>query len=367
MHNERRADYILLTYFLVLVVFGLVALTSASIALGQARFDDSYFYVKRQILYGFLPGIVAFLFLAKFEYRRLKRLAWPIYLFCLALLVLVFIPGIGSAAGTSTNSWLVLVGHSFQPSELAKLGLISFLSLYLSSMGNRISDLKTGFIPALFVGMVPLFLVVLQPDIGTVSIMFSVVFAMLFFAGAKLWHLGALAAIGIFGLILMVVMAPYRAARLTTFLHPELDTQGVGYHINQAFLAVGSGGFLGLGLGHSRQKFQYLPEVHADSIFAVIAEEMGFLFSTAFVLLLVLIANRSLKIAKHAPDQFGKLLLCGIIVWFISQSFLNIGAMVGLMPLTGVPLPFVSHGGTALLVSMAAVGILINVSKHSNV
>jgi cell division protein FtsW len=207
--------------------------------------------------------------------------------------------------------------------------------------------------------------VVLQPDIGTVAILFSIVFGMLFLAGAKYLHMGSLAALGLVGLILMVMIAPYRAARLTTFLHPELDPQGIGYHINQAFLAVGSGGIFGLGLGHSRQKFQYLPEVHADSIFAVIAEEMGFLFVTALVVLFVLIALRGLMIAKSAPDKFAKLLVAGIITWLMVQSFLNIGAMVGLLPLTGVPLPFISHGGTALMVAMAAGGILINVSRHT--
>jgi len=159
------------------------------------------------------------------------------------------------------------------------------------------------------------------------------------------------------------LIAPYRAARFTTFLHPELDPQGVGYHINQAFLAVGSGGVFGLGLGHSRQKFQYLPEVQADSIFAVIAEEMGLLFAGGLIVLLILISYRAFILAKNAPDRFGRYLISGIIIWFMVQSFFNIGAMVGLMPITGVPLPFISHGGTALMISMAAVGILINVSK----
>ena len=173
---------------------------------------------------------------------------------------------------------------------------------------------------------------------------------------------------GLIGAVVMAGMifaAPYRLQRLSTFLHPELDPQGVGYHINQAFLAVGSGGVWGLGLGHSRQKFQYLPEVSADSIFAVIAEETGFVFSAGLVILILLIGWRGLKIAKKAPDEFSTLLVAGVMVWFVWQSFLNIGAMVGVLPLTGVPLPFVSHGGSAMLVALLAVGMVASVSKHS--
>ncbi|MBU0597233.1 putative lipid II flippase FtsW [Patescibacteria group bacterium] len=364
MTSERgKADYVLLLYFIILLIFGLIMLTSASSPVGYAQFGDKYFFIKRQLLYGVIPGLVAFFVFAKLDYKILKKYSLSIFIGLVSLLVLVFIPGIGSDLGTSTNSWIMIAGRSFQPAEFAKLGLVIFLSAYLAKVGKDIVDPKLGFLPSLMFGMIPVVLIVLQPDIGTVSILFAILFGLIFIAGAKLWHMGALAIVGVIGLILMVLVAPYRAARLTTFLHPELDPQGIGYHINQAYLAVGSGGFFGLGLGHSRQKYQYLPEVHADSIYAVIAEEMGFLFSGALIVLLILIASRSLQIAKRAPDKFCQLLVAGIIIWFMSQSFLNIGAMVGLTPLTGVPLPFVSHGGTALMVSMAGVGILINVSK----
>jgi len=356
---------VLLSYFITITVFGLIMLASASTAIGQARFDDSYFFIKRQLLFGVLPGLAVFFVFAKLDYRLLKKMAVPIFIGICIVLILVFIPGIGSSLGTGAHSWLIINGRSLQPAEFAKLGLIIFMAAYLANAGKDIADIKLGFLPALALGLIPVILVVLQPDIGTVSILFAIVFAMLFIAGARLRHLGALAIIGIAGITLMVMVAPYRAARLTTFLHPELDPQGIGYHINQAFLAIGSGGFFGLGLGHSRQKFQYLPEVQADSIYAVIAEEMGFLFAAALVILLVLIAYRGFILAKMSPDSFGRLLAAGIITWFIAQSFLNIGAMVGLLPLTGVPLPFVSHGGTALVVSMAAAGILINISKHA--
>jgi len=361
--TKNKADYVLLAYFGILLVFGLIMLASASSPLGFQRFGDGYFFIKRQFLFGVFPGIVAFLFFSKFDYRKLKKLSAPIFLLSLVSLILVFIPGIGSNLNTGANSWLVIAGNSVQPAEFAKLALVIFMAATLANMGRDITDLKSGFLIALFVGMIPVVLIVLQPDVGTVSILFSILFGMLFVANAKVSHLGALAGAGVVALIILILIAPYRAARFTTFLHPELDPQGVGYHINQAFLAVGSGGVFGLGLGHSRQKFQYLPEVRADSIFAVIAEEMGLLFAGGLIVLLILISYRAFILAKNAPDRFGRYLISGIIIWFMVQSFFNIGAMVGLMPITGVPLPFISHGGTALMISMAAVGILINVSK----
>jgi len=196
--------------------------------------------------------------------------------------------------------------------------------------------------------------------------LFVIVFGMLFAAGAKMSHLSGLMACAVIAFFILIFIAPYRAARFTTFLHPELDPQGIGYHINQAFLAVGSGGWLGQGLGGSKQKFQYLPEVHADSVFAIIAEEMGFIVTAGLIFLLLLIARRVLHVAGHAPDDFGRLLVVGIIIWLMAQSFFNIGAMLGLMPITGVPLPFISHGGTALALAMASVGVLVNVSKHAS-
>jgi len=362
--QNRKADYVLLTYFFILLTFGLIMLTSASSPVGFEKFGDRFFFIKRQLLYGVLPGIILFYFFAKLNYQVWKKISLPLFIFSLLLLILVFIPNVGTSFGTGSQSWLSLGGYSFQPAEFAKLGLIVFLAWLLVHKREEITDFKKGFLVIVGLGAIPLVLVVLQPDIGTLSILFAILFAMLFLAGAKLQHLAALAGAGMAGFGLMIAVAPYRAARFVTFLHPELDPRGVGYHINQAFLAIGSGGFFGRGLGHSLQKFQYLPEVAADSIYAVIAEEMGFIFAFAIVVLLILIVSRGLMMAKQAPDQFSRLLVSGIIVWFVTQSFLNIGAMVGVLPLTGVPLPFISHGGTALMIAMASVGILINVSKH---
>lgn len=362
--QRAKADYVFLGYIALLLLFGLLMLTSAGAAVGYDRFGDRYFFVKRQLLYGIVPGLIAFFVMARIRYQIWRRYAMPIFVGMIALLLLVFLPGIGSTLNTGARSWLVFGNYTLQPAEFAKFGTILFLSTAIAAKGAAIKDVKKGFLYTLAFGLLPVILVMVQPDVGTASILFAIVFGLLFIAGAQLKHMVGLALAGIAAFGAMVVIAPYRAARLMTFLHPELDPLGIGYHINQAFLAIGSGGWFGLGYGHSRQKFEYLPEVHADSIFAIVAEELGVVIAVAFVVLLVLIAIRGLRIAKNAPDQFGRLLASGIILWFMVQAFFNIGAMIGLMPLTGVPLPLVSHGGTALMIAMAAIGLLVNISKQ---
>ena len=208
-------------------------------------------------------------------------------------------------------------------------------------------------------------LLILQPDLGTMTIIILVSLTVYFVGGANFLHLIGVGLGSLLALFVLVKIAPYRTARFMTFLHPELDPQGIGYHINQAFLAIGSGGFWGRGFGMSRQKFQYLPEVAGDSIFAIIAEELGFLGCAALIFGYLFLVYRGFKIAQNAPDNFAKLLVIGIMAWIIIQSFVNIGAMVGLLPLTGVPLPFISYGGTALAVLLAGCGIVINISRQT--
>lgn len=361
---HKSADYLFLLYGVLIILFGLLVLSSAGVATGIDRFHDPYFFIKRQVLFGFVPGIFLFLLLTKIEYTVWKKWAVAVFVFVCALLLMVFIPGIGSMSGTAAHSWLAIGQFSFQPSEIAKLGIIIFLAAFLTLWKDRMGSFTNGFLVILGVGLIPVVLTALEPDIGTAAILFCLVFALLFLGNARAAHLSALLIAGLAAFALLIAIAPYRTARFMTFLHPELDPQGVGYHINQAYLALGSGGWFGLGLGHSRQKFQYLPEVHADSIFAIMAEELGFVITLGFLLLFCLFILRGLSIAKHAPDDFGRLLVSGIMAWFVIQTFFNIGAMVGLLPLTGLPLPFVSHGGTALFIAMAALGIVANVSKH---
>lgn len=361
--QTKKADRHWLFYVIIWLVFGFIILISASASAGYERFNDIYFFVKRQFFLGVVPGLALFLLLARVDYRVWRKLSWLVYGVGLLLLILVFIPGVGAVINGS-NSWLSLGGYTFQPSEIAKLAIIIMAAALLSDPNRNLGDWKNGLVPVLAILAPSFLLVLLQPDIGTLSILVVIIFAMLYLAKIPKSYLVIMGLLATGAFLVLMIIAPYRVQRLTTFLHPELDPKGVGYHVNQAFLAVGSGGFWGLGYGLSRQKFQYLPEVSADSIYAVLAEEMGFIFAAGLVILILAFGWRGLKIARAAPDNFGRLLTGGIVVWVVWQSFLNISAMVGLLPLTGVPLPFVSHGGSALMAVLAASGIVANVSKN---
>lgn len=365
--NYHRPDLILIILFGLILTFGLIVLTSASSAAGFEKFNDSYFFIKQQLLHGFVPGIVFLIFLSLINYQKWKKLILPLFIISVILLVSVFIPGIGVEYG-GAKSWINLGPINFQPSELVKLTFLLYLSIWLAKREKKeIRDLSSGLLPFLFIVGVISLLMAIQPDIGTLIIILATSLIVYFASGARFTHLLGIAAIGSGLLFLLIKISPYRTARLMTFIYPELDPQGVGYHINQAFLAIGSGGLLGRGFGHSRQKFQYLPEVSGDSIFAIICEELGYLFAILLIVLFVLLFLRILKMAENCPDKFGRLLAIGIGSWFIVQAFINISAMIGLAPLTGVPLPFVSHGGTAMAIGMAAFGILINISRQTTI
>lgn len=348
-----------------IILFGLIMLVSASGPSGYERFGDSFYYIKHQLLFGLIPGVAGLIIFMRIPYKKWRDHAFTLLLVSIGLLLLVFIPGIGSEFGTS-RSWISIGGlFSIQPAEIVKLTFLFYLAAWLELRGRkRVSDVYSGFLPFMLVLGAIMLLMIMQPDVGTMSIIVAMSLVVYFVAGAPLIHLGALVAGGTVLFGLLIQLAPYRAARFTTFLHPELDPQGIGYHINQALLAIGSGGLLGLGYGHSRQKFQYLPEVFGDSIFAVVAEELGFIFCLVLIVLFLALLWRGLKIATTAPDKFGQYVVIGIISWFVIQAFVNIGSMVGLLPMTGVPLPFVSYGGTALAISMIGVGVVLNVSKH---
>lgn len=360
--DKKNIDYRLLAYFAILILFGLLVLSSASVALGAQRFGDSYFFIKKQILLGLFPGIVGFLFLVNIDYNFWKKYSLIFYFLGILLLLAVFIPSFGQSYNTHAKSWLNIFGFSFQPAEAMKFVFIIYLSDYLSELKDDIIDYKI-FLKTLVVGAIPIILILFQPDFGTMLILSGIFYFLLICSQARIWHLFFLALLGIFLVVILLLSVDHSADRFAVFLHPELDPQGKGYHINQAFLAVGSGGILGLGLGNSRQKFQYLPEVQADSIFAIMAEELGFITVSLFIFLFVVIIFRSFRIAKNSENEFGRLLICGIISWWTIQSLMNIGAIVGILPLTGVPLPFVSHGGTSLFINMLALGVLLNVSK----
>ena len=280
-------DWVFLTLVMVIIFFGLIMLTSASAPVGYDKFYDSYHYIKHQLIFGFIPGLIGMFIFLQVPYERLRRYAFPLLVVSVVLLIMVFIPGLGSEYGTA-KSWIVIGGFSLQPSEIVKLTFLFYLAAWLEARGREgVSDFSKGLVPFLSVLGVIMLLIVLQPDIGTMSIIVATSLVVYFIAGAPLLYLSGIGAAGIGFLFMLISFAPYRAARFMTFLHPELDPQGIGYHINQALLAIGSGGLFGLGYGHSRQKFQYLPEVSGDSIFAVVAEELGFFLAVAVVILFV--------------------------------------------------------------------------------
>jgi len=286
------------------------------------------------------------------------------YALCIISLIAVFIPGIGEHFDKNTARWINVGFIHFQPAEFAKLSLVLIVAKLLSDPEKKLSDFKNGLLPILGIVLPFFILIMLQPDLGTMIILAGIFCGMLYLGKIPKSYLLAIILAGVLAFILLAVTTPYRMNRLTIFLHPELDPQGIGYHVNQAHLAVGSGGIFGLGLGHSRQKHQYLPEVHGDSIFAIMAEELGFIISMLFIIFILLIAWRCFKIAKESSNNFNYLLVSGIAVWFFWQSFINIGAMIGLVPLTGMPLPFVSHGGSSMISFLAAVGIAASVSRR---
>lgn len=365
IQKSGQPDWFLVGLFFVIIIFGLLALSSASSIESFRRFGGTYTIFFRQVLRGFIPGLIAFIILSNIDYKKFEKYSVHFFGLSLFLLILVFLPGIGQTLN-GAKSWINFFGIPFQPAEIVKLFLTLSLSgwfAYRNQEANK--DFWNGLVPfAFMLGLVSL-LIILQPDIGTLMILVLIALAVYFVAGASISHLMILGLGGVLTLILLILSAPYRLSRLLIFFHPEQDPQGTGYHISQALLAVGSGGLFGLGFGQSRQKFAYLPEVMGDSIFAVIAEELGLIFSCAVVIAFLLLAWRCYKLYLATDNEYGRYIIVGITSWFVFQSFCNIAAMVGLMPLTGIPLPFVSYGGTSLAICMSAAGILVNISKHA--
>lgn len=359
---DSQVDRPLLLVVFVLLGIGLLMVGSAGVAYGDLRFDDGYFFFKRQLI-GVGIGLLAMAVSQRIPYRFWRKLSVPLFFIGILLLVLVLVPGIGTSAYGAAR-WILLGPVSFQPSELMKLALAVYLAAFFSGTAEaRKADFFEGAIPFVIIMGIIAFLIMKQPDAGTLGIMFVIAFSVLFASGTRLSHLGALFAAGLGGLVVLIATAPYRMRRLLVFLDPEHDPSGAGYQMKQALIALGSGGLLGVGLGHGRQKFLYLPEPMTDSIFAVVGEELGMVGCMTIVALFLFLAYRGFHIARRAPDDFGRLLAVGIVAWVVFQALMNIFAITGLMPLTGIPLPLISYGGTSVAVTLTAIGILLNISK----
>lgn len=350
----------------IIIIFGLVILSSASAVIGFQKFGDANYYLKHQLIYGIFLGLIGMYLASRIDYHWWQKVSFAFLILTVIFLFLVLIPGIGFEFG-GARRWVNLGGIIFQPTEIAKLSFLLYLGTWLSKKKKEkeMNSFTYGLIPFLIlVGMIT-FLVMMQPDLGTMTVIAAISVAVYFLAGANLKHLALIFLIAVVLFGLLVQIEPYRAARFTVFLNPELDPQGIGYHVNQALLAIGSGGIFGLGLGHSRQKYNYLPEVASDSIYCVIAEELGLIFSVLILGLYLIVLNRGLFIARRAPDDFGKLVAGGITIWVAFQAVVNIGGMISILPMTGITLPLISYGSSSATSVMIALGILINISKQT--
>lgn len=366
MKRSHQPDYILISIVFILIFIGLIILSSASVVISQDNFNESYYYLKHQLFYGVLLGFIFFFIIQRIDYRHWQKYSFLLMVSSLVFLALVFVPGIGYSHG-GARRWIVIGSVSIQPFEFVKLISIIYFATLLSKKGEIKEVIKKSIIPCLVIMSIIAFLVLSQPNTSDLGIIVLIILSIYFLAGMRISYLigAALFLISLF--YILIKTNSYRMSRLTVFLHPETDPQGKGYQINQALLAIGSGGLFGLGLGHSIQKWKYLPEVIGDSIFAIAAEELGLIGVSILVLLFIALVYQGLKIAKNAPDRFGYLLAGGITSWFFLQAFVNIMAITGLIPLTGMPLPFISYGGTALIISLIGIGILVNISKYTKI
>ena len=361
----NKPDYILLGAVGFLVAAGILILSSISAPSSLEKFGNTYYFLNHQIIYGLIPGLILGFLAFKIKLSSIKKWAPFLLLVNLLLLVMVFVPNVGLKIEGAAR-WLSLGPISFQPSEFLKITFILYLAAWLagrSAVQKSFSQTLLAFF--IILGFIALTLI-FQPDISTLAVIFLVAILMYFTNNTPFWHSILMIFLGTVSLFALAKVAPYRANRLLVFFNPEIDPMGIGYQLKQSLIAVGSGGATGVGLGLGIQKLGFLPQPISDSIFAVFSEEAGFVGALFLILLFLLFLWRGLKIAKEARDQFCQLAALGITCWIVIQAFVNIGAMIGILPLTGIPLPFIGYGGSALIVALVGAGILLNISKNTS-
>lgn len=359
--KKERFDLILFVSVMTLILFGLIMIYSASSIWAEYKFHDAFKYVKQQGLF-IIIGTVLMIAISRIDYTKYYEKSNLILGICIILLILVLIPGIGTIRNGS-QSWFGIGSFGIQPSEFSKLGLIIFTSRYLTLNNKYLKDIKKGVIPIMLVLFFIFGLIMLQPDFGTGMIIVVSILAMLFIAGVPIKFFVTLGVLGAGGIVFLILIAPYRMDRITSFLNPWKDPLGTGFQIIQSLYAIGPGGLLGQGFLKSRQKQFYLPEPQTDFIFSIISEEFGILGIIIVASLFLLILYRGIKIALNSKDEFSKYLAFGMIFQMLIQAVMNLMVVVGLIPVTGVTLPFLSYGGSSLLISMVSVGIILNISR----
>jgi cell division protein FtsW len=354
--------YLLVGVVGVLVVIGLVMVLSASSVQSEREFGSTWNYFLRQSIWTVI-SVAACVVMARIDYRRWRRLIPLLLVGSFALLLLVLIPGVGLQVN-GARSWLGRGMFRMQPAEVVKLALLLFCADLLARRHNRMDDARLTLVPVLVVVGATAFLMMLQPDLGSTMVMGAIVFSVLFVAGVPLGRLATVFTVGSAGALGLALSKTYRRDRLLAFLDPSKDPANTGYQINQSLMGVASGGLWGVGLGESRAKWGFLPNAYSDFIFAIIAEELGLLGALLVIGLFLAFGVFGIRVALRAPDRFGTLLAAGITAWVLAQAFVNIGGVVGILPITGLTLPYVSYGGTSLLVMMTATGLLLNVASH---
>ncbi|MDP2664337.1 MAG: putative lipid II flippase FtsW [bacterium] len=361
--TNKKPDIVLLGVIFALIALGLIILASVSASFSLRKFGDTYHLLKHQLIFGLFPGLILGYAAYRISLERVKKYAPALLLFSLALLVMVFLPFVGSEL-EGASRWIGLGPFTFQPSELLKLAFILYMASWLvSRSGKATKGFSQTFLGFLFILVIISALLIFQPDISTLGVVIFIALALYFSARTPFWHTILTLIMGAGALAALIKIAPYRLGRIMVFLNPDFDPFGIGYQAKQALIAVGSGGVIGLGLGMSVQKLGFLPQSVSDSIFAIFSEETGFIGALILISLFLLFLWRGLKIIKGSSDKFYQLTALGIIFWIVVQSFVNIGAMIGILPLTGIPLPFISYGGSALVIELIAMGLLLNISK----
>lgn len=357
----RKTRINLLTISIVLICVGIVMIYSSSSIYAWERYGDSFYFLRRHLV--FLVVGLLFTFLAMiFDYRLLRRYARFLFWVAFILLVLVLIPGLGREI-SGARRWFRFKFISFQPSEFANLALIIYIADFICRKGDQVKSLLKGFIPPICALGAISMLILLQPDLGTTIALGSVVLLMLYISGVRTKHILSLILCSLPMVYILVFSVPYRKARILAFLNPWLDPKGTGFQIIQSQIAIGSGGLFGVGLGHSQQKLFYLPAAHTDFIFSIIGEELGLLGTLGIILLFIIFIQQGLKIIKNAQDKFGYFLALGLVLMISLKAIVNIGVSCGVFPTKGLPLPFISYGGSSLIFDLVSLGILINIAR----
>jgi cell division protein FtsW len=362
MPRKLTPDLPLFGVVVTLVGVGVVMVYSASAIVAADRFHDPFFFLKKQLFWALL-GLAGLWVGMLLDYRWLERLVIPLLVLSFALLVLVLVPPFGQSIN-GTRRWFHVGPVSFQPVELAKFALVLYLASFLTRRQEAIGRFRDGLLPVLLVAGGMAALTLLQPDLGNSLALIILTLALAYLAGARAWHMLAIAACAAPVVMVLIAMKPYRWRRMVAFMNPWDDPQGSGFQIIQSFLALGSGGWLGVGLGDSKQKLFYLPEPYTDFIFAIIGEELGLVGATTIVAHFALVVWRGLRVGLRAPDAFGAYLGLGLTIMLATQILVNLGVVTGVLPTKGLPLPFISFGGSALLMTLFSAGVLLNISQH---